>query len=308
MKFKFDFIKNSKTCYIISSILILAIIVGSLIIKVDLDIQFKGGSMIKYAYTGDISAENFDAKATEILGTNVNVQAATDIATDSNIFIMAFPGEQSIDSESLVEFNEKINEAFPGADIYSLEINNVDPAIGREFFAKSIVAMMTAIILVLLYVAFRFRKIGGLSAGAMGVLALMHDCIVAYGVFVFFRIPLDDNFIAVILTILGFSLNDTIVIYDRIRENRRLYGGKTPIAQLVNDSINQSITRAVYTSLCGIIAMVVVTIVALAFGVRSILSFSFPLMIGLVCGTYTSICLTGPLWVKWQERKLAKAR
>jgi preprotein translocase SecF subunit len=159
----------------------------------------------------------------------------------------------------------------------------------------------------MVYVAFRFKKIGGLSAGAMAVLALVHDVIVAFGVFVIFRIPINDNFIAVVLTILGFSLNDTIVIYDRIRENETLVGKQMGLGELMDLSVNQSFSRSLVTSVNAILAMIVVTVVAMIYSVDTIISFSFPLIIGLISGSYSSICLAGPLWVKWQEYKANRA-
>jgi preprotein translocase SecF subunit len=154
----------------------------------------------------------------------------------------------------------------------------------------------------LIYVALRFKKIGGWSAGAMGVVALIHDCIIAFGVFAVFAIAINANFVAVMLTIIGYSLNDTIVIYDRIRENKRLMGGGTPLSELVNVSVNQSFRRSVNTSVTTITSMVVVTIIAVVYNVNSIFSFSFPLILGLISGAYSSICLAGPLWVKLAEK------
>ena len=123
------------------------------------------------------------------------------------------------------------------------------------------------------YVAIRFRKIGGLSAGVMAVVALIHDLIIVYFTFVIFRMPLNDNFIAVVLMILGYSLNDTIVIYDRVRENRRKSGPKTTTAELVNSSLNQCLTRTICTSITTIIAIGSVLVVSLIYGISSIISF-----------------------------------
>jgi preprotein translocase SecF subunit len=114
------------------------------------------------------------------------------------------------------------------------------------------------------------------------------------------------NFIAVILTIIGYSLNDTIVIYDRIRENRRIYGSKMAPRELVDLSVNQTLVRCINTSVTTAISMIVVTVVAMLFNVDSIFSFSFPLILGLISGTYSSVCLASPLWVRWQEHKAKK--
>lgn len=173
---------------------------------------------------------------------------------------------------------------------------------------KGLVAVAVASVLILGFIAFRFKKINGLSAGFTSVIALIHDVIIVLGAFMVFGLPLDNNFIAVILTILGYSINDTIVIYDRIRENEKYYGKTLPVAELVNKSINESLTRTIHTSVCTISTMVVVCIVSLATGVESILSFALPMMIGMIAGTYSSIFLASPIWVIIQEAKAKRAK
>lgn len=167
-------------------------------------------------------------------------------------------------------------------------------------------AIALAAIFLVIYVALRFRRIGGLSAGVMALLALFNDLLVAYFAFVIFRIPLDDNFVAVVLTILGYSLNDTIVIYDRIRENRRIMDKKTPIAEIVNVSLNQSFVRTLNTAICTFIAVATVAVLALATSMESIVSFAVPMMFGVISGFYTSVFLCSPLWVAWVEHKEKK--
>lgn len=301
---RFNFIENSKKFFSISIALIVAIIAFTFILKPRLDIQFKGGSMITYSYDGELPSD-FSSKADSLLSTNVSVRESTDIATQMKTVIVTLPGSQSLSSDEMVAFTQNLQAAYPASNLRSVQINNVDPVIGREFLLKAIVAMVLASLLMILYVAYRFRKIGGFSAGVMAVVALVHDVIIAFGVFIIFRIPIDDNFIAVMLTILGYSLNDTIVIYDRIRENKRISGSKTPLAELVNTSINQSFRRSLNTSITTISAMIIVSVVAYIYNVTSIQSFAFPLIIGLIAGTYSSICIAGPLWVRWQEYKIA---
>ncbi|MEG2175150.1 MAG: protein translocase subunit SecF, partial [Oscillospiraceae bacterium] len=172
---------------------------------------------------------------------------------------------------------------------------------------KSMVALGFAALVMVVYISLRFKKISGWSAGITAVIALLHDIIMVFAVFVLFRIPLNSNFIAVSLTILGYSLNDTIVIYDRLRENKRLCGPNLPTAELVNLSINQSFTRSLMTSITTISAMVVVTLVAMFYHVDSILSFSFPMIMGMISGFYSSVCIAPNLWVMWQDRCAQKS-
>ena len=303
MKFNFDFNANAKKYFAISLMLFALIAVATAVFGVKLDLQFRGGSIITYAYDGALDQTAFEQKLESVLNEDVSLQASSDVITGANTFIVSLPGNRSISSDKLVELNDALMADFAESGPRTLEISNVDPTIGKEFLGKCIAALALAMVLMMLYVALRFSKIGGLSAGAMGVVALLHDCVIVFGVFVIFGIPINDNFIAVILTILGFSLNDTIVIYDRIRENKRLYGSKLKVGELVSKSINQSLTRSINTSVTAIMSMVVVTVVAMIYGVDSIFSFSFPLILGLISGSYSSICIAGPLWVKWMERK-----
>lgn len=301
--FRISFVGNLKKYLLVSAAVFACIIAGLVAFRVQMDIQFSGGSMITYAYEGDLSHSAFTDALEEHLGSGISLQQSTDIATGSDTFIVSLPGNRSLSAQQQVALTESLQAEFADYDVRTAEITNVDATIGQEFLLKCLCALALTAVLMILYIAWRFRKIGGLSAGAMGVVALLHDCIVIFGVFVLFRIPINSNFIAAILTILGYSLNDTIVVYDRIRENKRIYGGQKTLQELVTLSINQSLVRSINTSVTTIMAMVVVTIVAMIYGVNSIFSFSFPLIIGLISGTYSSICLAGPLWVKWQERK-----
>lgn len=288
---------------------IMALIVVFLFISrgVTLDIQFKGGSIVTYSYDGNLDMNAFQDAVNDVIGVRASFQESENLATGQKTVVVSLPGSQNLTSDEMAALSQKVQDGFPENNIQTFEISNVDPLMGREFLMKCLVAVALASVLMMFYVAFRFRKIGGLSAGAMAVVALIHDILVVFGVFVIFRIPINDNFIAVLLTILGYSLNDTIVIYDRIRENEKIRGKDMPLDQLVNLSINQSFKRSLITSITSMVAMVIVSVVAVIYDVNSIISFSFPLIIGLVSGSYSSICLAGPLWVKWQERKAAKA-
>ena len=174
---------------------------------------------------------------------------------------------------------------------------------GTRFLQKSLVAVIFALALILIYIAFRFKNIGGLTGGAMAILALLNDLMVIFGVFVVLRAPLDGNFIAALLTILGYSVNDTVVIYDRIRENRKLLGKKAPFGELVNLSLNQSLRRTLMTTITTVAALAVMCIVSVLYGLDSIFTFAFPLMMGMVSGVYTSLCVSTSAWVTWTSRK-----
>lgn len=303
-KFKFDYIKNRKIYFIISGIIVIFSILSTFIFGAKLDIQFKGGTLITYLYEGDIDSNAFAADAEEALGSiQVKVTTGTDFNTGKNNIQLSLLSNSGLTADKQIVLNDALEEKYADNSLQMAESTDVSPSSGKEFFQKCIVAAVFAAIVLILYIAIRFKNIGGWLAGICAVIALFHDIIVVYGTFVIFGMEIDANFMAVILTILGYSINDTIVIYDRIRENKTLYKDKLSLAELTNLSTNQSLTRSINTSVTTIATMLVVTIVAMVYGVNSIISFSFPMMIGLISGTYSTICIAGPLWVWLEEKK-----
>ena len=127
-----------------------------------------------------------------------------------------------------------------------------------------------------------------------------------YFLYVIFQMPIDSNFIAVVLMILGYSLNDTIVIYDRVREERKILGSKADTGMVFNLSCTKTMKRTIMTSVTTLSAILIVYIVAMFFNIASVQSFALPMMIGIISGCYSSICIAGPLWVMWQNHKKAK--
>ena len=300
-----NFFAYRKYYFTISIMLIVVTLACALVFGINLDIQFKGGALLTYSYTGDIDASAFQKAAEKVLGQSVSMQESTDIATGKQNIVLSLPTSEGIDAERQAALAAALNEQFSGNEIETASISVVNPTIGGEFLAKCLVAIGFAALLMVFYVSFRFRRIGGWSAGVTAVIALVHDILMVFAVFVVGRISLNANFIAVCLTILGYSLNDTIVIYDRIRENRRIYGTSMPVEDLVNLSLNQSMTRSLLTSVTTASAMVVVSLVALLYNVNTILSFSFPMIIGMVSGFYSSVCIAPALWTMWQKKKAA---
>lgn len=301
----FDFIGKRKLFFSISAVLIIVIALVSLIFGVKVDIQFKGGTMVDYTYEGQISEKDIKTIAEDVIEMPVEVKFKGGI-NGSDSFSITLTESKGLEASKQTELTESLTTKFDANNIELLSNSSVNPTIGNEFFAKCIVAVLFAALVLIIYIGLRFKKISGWSAGVTAVAALAHDVIVVFGVFVIFRLPLDYNFIAVVLTILGYSINDTIVIYDRIRENKRVYGNKLTTEQLVNNSINESLSRTINTTVSTMIAMIVISVVALVSGVSSILSFSFPLIIGMLSGTYSTIFIAGPLWVQWQNRKAKK--
>lgn len=300
-----NFVGNRKKYYTFSCALIAVVLVFSAVFGVTMDVEFKGGAMITLGYEGDVDLNDLKGTIAESVGqSNLNLQTGTDIA-GSQTLTVTLPGSETISTEELDTLIATLNEQYPDNAFTQNEVSNVNPTIGKEFLLKSIVAVAAACVLILIYVAFRFRRIGGLSAGAMAIVALLHDMFVVFGVFALLRIPLNGNFIAAMLTILGYSINDTVVIYDRIRENSALYGKKMPLGDLVNLSINQSFSRSLMTSITTCVALGVVCVVAMVFKLDSIFTFALPLLFGMISGVYSTICIATQLWVgrKLRNRK-----
>ncbi len=306
MKKQYDIIGNRKRFFLFSTVLIVFILLFSLVFGVEMDIQFKGGAMLTYGYEGEASLSAIQSDIEAALGSRVTLQTGSSIATGAQTLTISMPGTQTVETTKVEQLSEVLTEAYSEMNFRQLSMNNVDPTIGGEFFSKSIVAVVAASILILVYIAVRFKNIGGWPAGCMAIVALIHDLTVVYGVFVLMRVPLNGNFIASLLTILGYSINDTVVIYDRVRENRRLYGNTMDFATLVNTSINQSLMRSIKTTVTTLLALGTVCVVSLVYGLDSIFTFAFPLVIGMISGVYSTVCIAGPLWVEWELHKKKK--
>ena len=301
-----NFIGNRKKFYTFSCALIGVVLVFCGIFGVKMDVEFKGGSMITLAYEGDADLNDLKSTiGTELGKSNLTLQTGSDISGNQTLTV-TLPGSDTLTTEQLDNLLAALNEQYPDNNFVQNEVSNVDATIGKEFLLKSVVALVAACVLILLYVAYRFRKIGGLKAGSTAIVALLHDMFVVFGVFVLLRIPLNGNFIAALLTILGYSINDTVVIYDRIRENSALYSKKQmSLAELVNLSVNQSFARSLMTSITTCLALGVVCVVSVIYRLDSIYSFAFPLLFGMVSGVYSTICIATPLWVDWKNKKKA---
>ena len=306
VKKEFDFIGKRKYFLAVSLIIIVIGLVFNIIFGTQLDISFQGGTIFTYSYTGEIDKDQIKQIAEEKLGKEVTVDLTESLTGESQQITVSLANKEAIPTEQQDELTATLEETFADNAVQELTTQSVKASTGIGFFIKCIFAIVLGAIFITLYVGIRFRKIGGLSAGVFATLALLHDVLIAYFMYVIFRIPLNDNFIAVVLTILGYSINGTIVIYDRIRENERLYRRSKGIAEIVNTSVNQTVRRNIFTSLCTLLAVVAVAVVAMIFNLDSIISFAFPMSVGVIAGCYSSVLLSSPFWVVWREHKIRK--
>jgi len=296
--------KSRKIFFIVSIVLIIASVAALFINGVNVDIQFKGGAIIKYAYDGELDAQqknSIEKLVNETLSRNVTVQA-TDENTDHSKLVLNLAGNDGLSAEEQDTLHKAIMEAYPDYGFELSETNIVEPFIGARFLRNGIIAIVLASILIVLYIWFRFKQISGLSAGVMAVLALIHDCIMVFSTFVIFKIPVGDIFVAVMLTIIGYSINNTIIIYDRIRENAGI-AAKMPVEDLMDLSITQSMSRSIGTAFTTIAAITVIYVFAFLNGIQSIENFALPMAVGMLSGFYSSNFIACPLWVMWQKKK-----
>lgn len=305
-KFNIDFYGKRKLFFIISIVMLLAGLVLNLIFGVKLDIQFAGGALIRYSVDGEVNQDEIASIVEETTGRDVSVSTSMLIGSNQNQITVSFAGNQALSLEEQQKIAKVLSDSYADRSFEVVEASSIDPVMGAKFFQKCLVCFGVTVLLLLLYIALRFKKIGGTMAGVTAILALVHDVFIIYFVFVAFRMNINDIFIAVILTIVGYSLNDTIVIYDRIRENKRIMGAKADLAVVMNDSLNQTFARSIYTSLTTFMALAVIFVVATIFGLTTVRTFALPMMIGVICGCYSSLFIAAPLYTMWQKRKTEK--
>ena len=313
MKKTINFIGKSKIFFGISLAIIVIGLICNLIFGATLDIQFRGGTIISYSYLGEIdedALQNTIQSATP--DHTVTFTVTKDIMNntedvDAYAVSIEFSGNENIETDVQKGITEALEAAFPENSFKYQETTSVEPSMGVNFLLKCLTAVAIASALMVIYVTIRFKRIGGLSAGMMALVALFHDVAMIYFLYVIFRMPIDSNFIAVVLMILGYSLNDTIVVYDRVREERRLADKNADLGDIFNKSASTVMPRTIATSITTLVAIGTVYVVAVIFNLSSVQSFALPMMIGIVSGCYSSLCIAGPLWVAWNKRKSKNA-
>ena len=300
--------EKRKIFYTISLLLIATFITLTIVIKLNVAIEFKGGTILTYSYEGDIETSDIEDVVSGAVDEKATIVLGEDTASKTSTIKIQFSSDEGISDDKQNSIKTSLTEKFKDNNIKVLETTDVAASNGLDFFLKCLVACAFAAVITIIYIGFRFRKIGGISAGVFSVVALLHDMCMVYGCFVICRFDINANFMAVLLTILGYSINATIIIYDRIRENEKLVGNKMELDQLVNLSITQTMGRSIHTTVTTVLAMTTVCIVCFIAGVSSIISFAFPLIIGMIAGVYSSNCIAPTLWVMWEKHKGKKGK
>lgn len=262
-------------------------------------LEFKGGTATNVTFAEEYTLEEIDDKIVPLI---------EDVTGDKNVQVQKVEGSkqvvfktQTLDLEKREAFNKVMTEQF-GASEKEITSENISSTVSSEMRQDAVVAVAIATVFMLLYIWLRFKDI---RFATSAVVALLHDVLIVLGFYVLSRVSVGNTFIACMLTIVGYSINATIVIFDRIREELKTQKRGTDLQDLVNGCITKTLTRSIYTSLTTFIMVAVLYVM----GVSSIKEFALPLMVGIICGAYSSVCITGALWYvmkKASEKKAAK--
>ncbi|MBQ7668438.1 MAG: protein translocase subunit SecF [Clostridia bacterium] len=289
-----DFVGKRKIFYTISLIIIAIGIVSFATKGFVTDIEFSGGSVIEVDLGATYENSDIEEIVKEVTGETPRVQK---MGNESGKQTSVSIGTSHLEEEKKNEIMSKLAEKYGVEDIHeTATFRNVSAAFGTEMKRRAVLAVVIAAVCIMAYIGIMFKVMSGFTAGFTAVCALFHDLFVMFIVYSLTGIPLNTTFVAALLTILGYSVNDTVVVYDRIRENK-LANRKMSNEEVVNLSINQSIRRTVFTSITILIALVLMYSFGVYYKVSTIKDFILPLIAGVVSGTYSSLLLSGSLWI-----------
>ena len=297
-----NFLGKRNICFIISAVMILAGVAGMVMNKSSIgnafnySLDFQGGTSTSVTFNEDMSLERISSEVVPVVESITN-------SADTQTQKVAGTNEVIIKTRTLsVEERQALDEALVenfGVDESKITAESISGAVSAEMKRDAVMATASATVFMLLYIWVRFKDI---RFAASAVLALVHDVLVVVACYALAKWSVGSTAIACLLTIVGYSINATIVIFDRIRENIKLMGPKASTVDIVNTSITQTFTRSINTSLTTFVMVFVLFIM----GVSSIREFALPLMAGIICGTYSSVCLTGAMWYVMTTKKQKK--
>ncbi len=291
------FDKNKKIFFAISLVLMVASIASLLIQGFNLDTDFAGGMAVTYGIKSECEVKDIEALVSEALGANKKASSVQKSDNDEVIIKFGYDNSLKTDAERATYSVEKIEAITKHlTDKYTdVELRNKDvvsPSTGKELARSAVWMSIFAALAILIYITFRFEFISGVCA----VFCLFHDVLILCGIYSITRLAVDTNFIAAVLTVLGYSINATIVVFDRIRENTR-HAKKQSYGEIANTSINQTLVRSINATVTTLLTIGMVYIM----GVSSIKVFALPIIIGMIIGTYSSICVAGTIWSTWKD-------
>lgn len=277
----FDFVAKRRFALIFASIIIIAGIVSLFVQGLNYGVDFSGGAKMQIEFKNSISAEELRSIFSENDLGNAEIKSS-----GKNEYMITISADETEDSDKL------LNTALAGIEYEVLQIDKVGPKMGVEMRNNSVSAVGIALILILVYITVRFEFKFAIGA----VIALLHDVLITVSIFSFLQWEFSLPVLAAFLTIVGYSLNDTIVIYDRIRENIKIHKSK-PLKDIINLSVNQSLSRTIITSLTTFIVVFILAI----FGGQVLFGFSIAMVVGIIVGTYSSMFVAAPVLVVWEK-------
>lgn len=300
MKFKMDYVKYKNVILAISLVIVLAGIIYGIITGYKFDIDFKGGTRIQVDLNEEYNVSDINTIVSSIAGQVPEIQTTS--SGNNSVSITTQIISEEISDQIVTALNDKYT------NMGEATVKNVQASYGKDLLNSAIIAVVVSIILLLVYVAIRFKTLG-YTAALSAVLALMFDVAFIFAIYGIFKFPINSTFVAVILTIIGYSINDTIIVYDRIRENKKLVNKSGDVKEVINDSINQTMKRTIITSITTLAAIGIVLIFALVKDQETLKQFSIPLCIGIAEGTFSSIFIATNLWYSIEKivKKLKKA-
>lgn len=282
----FNFVKNKKYFFIFTAVVLIVGIICIIIKGFNVDTDFAGGTNIQIRIGKTLEAADLD-----------NIRSLCESATGETVSSIQKSGANSdeviikmkeIDSEKRAQLFDSISAEYNLTEDDLLSVTNVGASMSADLRQAALMSTIIAVALMLVYISIRFKLLSAVAA----VICLVHDLLVMLIAYSVFSIPMQSTMIAAFLTILGYSINATIIIFDRMREERKL-DRKRDLGDIANDSIRSTLTRSLNTTLTTLFTIGMIYL----FGVESIRSFALPLIVGIVAGLYSSVCLAGNIWV-----------
>lgn len=288
---KFHFIKNQKVTLGVIAIVLLVGLVSFFVRGFNIDIDFSGGTEIKIDLGTEVTNEvcediNNIIRNHELLG-NDYVSSTTQSTDNANMAIIR-TGTAALTNEQTRALEDELLKKYENADIKKAQYDIIAPTIGDRLTRSAIIAVAVAVVLMLVYIWVRFE----LKSGIAAVLCLCHDLFVMFAVYSLFQIPVNNTVIAALLTILGYSINATIIVFDRIRENKAKAEAGTPFSEVVNSGAHETMGRSINTTITTLFTIGMIYIL----GVDSIQNFALPLIVGIVAGLFSSVFMSGMIW------------
>jgi protein-export membrane protein, secD/secF family len=272
-----DFIGKRKLWYAISLVILLAGLVSLIFQGLNLGIDFTGGTNLQLKFENKLDVAQVRSAFTEVGITSAQIQEL-----DDGTYQVKIP---YLENEKLIETTNSLKSKLGGLEVLSAD--SIGPTMGKEIFQKGLIALIVAIFLMVVYISVRFEW----RFAFTGILALLHDIFATLGLFSIFQWEINSTFVAAVLTIFGYSINDTIVVFDRIRENIGQVKREN-LSTVVNNSIKLSLTRSIYTSVSTLIFLISL----LLFGGETTKMFVLAMTLGIAFGTYSSIFIASPIW------------